>query len=335
MAELAVVATLEGAFEETVTQSAVEHLRERASEAGSDRAVRIDRFVESLQDRGGPSRRAWAQELEQAFSFIDSERLNVWLADNCILSALMQEDVLTSGPPLRRLDAVLDIADAPFCARDVQEAFAEFATSLAEAKLTWVHAAGATGLSAAAGFTGGFFFMPFIGTLGTKASEYLLGQSSRVDETSEQAARLLVAATAASSGVDSGPDLTLSIWQSVYDATVEAGNRLSRQRSRSANTYTGVGASADQRVRVVSTAQSYLRDMLMDRWSVSTEVATPNVVGLPLSLAEELLASLGIRTWRDVPDGRSIMVAGNWFVDGQDEGDHGLSRHVTLRVGHY
>jgi hypothetical protein len=334
MAELAVAAVNPSAFDTGIVAKTAKWLSTDAKSEASAISVDTVLFVNSLRTND-PSDRAWASQLRRAFDAVEPMTLAMLLADNCIVTDLVEESTLISGPTLRRLDAVLDIGGVDFCASDIQSTFVGLEEGLAEAKLTWVHQAGAMGLATSAGFTGGLFMMPFIGTMGGKAAEFFLIQGSTIDETSEQAARLLIAALASTSpdGVHSGPAELL--WGCLYDYEMEAASRLAHHRSHSANTYTGSGASADQRARMAVSATTYLTGFLKDTFDVRPTVPLPSVEGLPVPIAESILESVGCSHTRQTSDGRSVMMAGNWYVERQKPAQGTTPSSVTLEVAKY
>ncbi len=202
LAELAVAYVDRHAREHEIVVSAVDHCRElladNASLGGID--LKLDDFLGALTGREGSLADGWRQDFRHACEALPPGRLRLWLADNCLASSLLEESALTGGIFMRRLDALLDVAEVPFCAADVQALFAELATDLAEAKVTWAHAGAVGAASLAAGAIGGFFMIPGTGFATRTGTSYFLDRLSRVDDVAEGCARLLTGAYAALAG---------------------------------------------------------------------------------------------------------------------------------------
>jgi hypothetical protein len=320
-AELAVVAALPEYWGSPLADEALTRGRELQAKCTTT-VFDLDVFVESLK---APHRTdwRWMHELCVTFNAVSTTRLAVWLADTCITSALVEDRALVEGPTLRRLNTVLDIAGVDFSALEPQAAFVSMSESIAEAKLTWVHTAGSVGIGGAAGFASGFFFMPVISSWGGKAVDFFLNEASRTDEISEQTARLLVSALAASDGeIDEGRRVCDRIWMTLYEANLEAARRLTRSRAKSANIYLGVGAAADQRVREISSAVQFLGELMDSTWDAAPSVDVPDLGGLTLPAAEAVLTSAGFVTKRQATGDAWIVNAANWYVASQVvEGD--------------
>lgn len=328
-AELAVAACLDGYWEDEISTKVLDVGGAFVAEC-SDLSFDLDLYVASLRAHPSGDHR-WIDQLGLAFAGIPRARLAVWLTDNCVFSDLVEDECLIGGSTHRRLNAILDVADLGFCASEAQNAFVSFNEGVSAAKLTWMHQAGGMGIAGAAGFAGGWLFMPFLGGLGQKAADYFLNEASKSDELSEQAARLLLAAMASAED-EQDSSVATAIWSSLYDHNVQAAARLAERRKSTSNVYTGSGAAADQRVREISSAMEFLNGLLKDVWDLTPAEDVPQVRNLTLPAAEALLGALGYRSQRMAVDGGWIMNPQNWIVERQQPDTGRPKSAVTLHV---
>ena len=301
---------------------------------------RLDTFIASLR-HVDPTDMGWRNEFRRECSRLPQARLDMFLADNCIQSDLIEEEALAGGIFMRRLDALLDLADSPFSAADIQGYYGQLVSELAEAKLNWVHSTGASAIGGAAGFAGGWFFMPGLGMkAGEIGSQLFLEAASGSDDTVEGAARIVLWAVAALESSKPDVDSAMRLHSTLESLALKASDRLSRQRTRSSNVYTGEGAHLDRAARVLGAAAQFLRQMIEEaKPGALSQVTMPNVVGHMLSSAHELLIGMGFDvTIKDAQD-RMIMNKANWRVVRQTPSPGfpkgSVTGSVTLHVAKY
>lgn len=137
----------------------------------------------------------WRDLLRSFAESLPPHRIAIWLADLSLDCKLVSD--LVSGPGARRMNAILDLFDVPFCASDVQDYYSTVATNLASAKVNRVQTAAGVSAAGVGGFTGGFLFMPFIGTATQRGVDFFFDEISKTDDCSLAVSSLLSCAVAA------------------------------------------------------------------------------------------------------------------------------------------
>lgn len=129
MVEMAVLAAAPGGIE----RLASDKLRRAARTlAPTGEEAVVDAFVGSLC-AGSRKDDHWRQELAARMDAMAEARLRAILADLCVESGLVHDIRGRSGPVIRRLDAILDLAQVSFSAADVRAVFASLAADLTAA----------------------------------------------------------------------------------------------------------------------------------------------------------------------------------------------------------
>lgn len=136
-ADVSVLFALERTDAPAILHEALPRILHHLRAVDDARAVLLA-FVGSLTQPGS----RWVPRFEPWLDRTSRRRAWLWFGDSCISQGLVPVQELGAGPAMRRLDAVLDVADAPFCAADVQTLAAAVADSLAEAKVNEVVRAG-------------------------------------------------------------------------------------------------------------------------------------------------------------------------------------------------
>lgn len=148
MVEMAVLAAAPGGAERLGAAPVRKAARKLAPEGQEEL---VEAFVESLR-AGSRKDDRWRQELAAGMEGVAESRLRTILADLCVESGLVRDIRSATGPVVRRLDAICDLAQVPFAVADVRAAYAALAADLAAASGDTAFAAGE---AAFAGYVGG------------------------------------------------------------------------------------------------------------------------------------------------------------------------------------
>lgn len=305
LGELAVLSVVDPKGEEEISPE----MRAHVSQLAADARARIDvaRFATSASGPQGDD--YWRQSFLGTVREIPAWRSWMWQADNCIESDVVEVEVLVGGPGMRRLDAVLDLLAAPFCAADVQASYASSAEAIAANKVTSLQRTSYTAASAIVGAVGGFHGFAAAGSLADRGSEFMLGRAGRVDQVSQDLARLVIAALAASEDPKAGD--VVSIWRFLAEAAVEREHEISRIRTRAARGTPGDASTAARDARIFLGAEALVRSLLDD-----DKLSPPQVEGLSLLAAKHLYESSGWTTsdHDNSGQGRWRVNTENWVV---------------------
>ncbi len=319
-AELAVLAALTADDARELFQDVAIELGAETSPLAPGFSARVDGFSQAL----AMNSMEWRQHLVHLAQAVPAPRRRVWLADNCMNSRFLESELLTGDAVMRRLDAVLDLADVPFCALDVQASMGTLAEDLASAKVTTSMRAGATAATAVLGFVGGWFGHVTAGAQAERGADYVFKRFGNVDPLAEQAARLVVVARAASaSGDEQAPDEVAQIWRYLYGEAVS----VNREHARLRQLPSGPG-DLTRRSRIIEAAEQDARQLLRDPDEVVAAEPLPDTVGMSQLSASHLLETINVKVdtyddtgakrwqvnteaWRvtkQVPSGRSVVL---------------------------
>jgi len=277
----------------------------------------------------GPS---WRDLLVKVARDVSASRRGIVMADLCLDTMTADIEDLATGIGARRLNAVLDLLDVPFCSSDVQSFHFSMTENLASLKSNWVHEAGAFGASMAGGFASGFFVIPSIVTATQKGVGYLMEHVQKADPFDVAVAHLLSCAVAADESRQGEQDFIV-ISNAIRDLALQASRDFGQHRERSANLYMGDAAQYDRHRRVLNGAVRVLEQL---NPSDVTSVLLEDVTGMPLSAARSLLEAEGFRVVVESGD-RFVMNEHNWVVTKEiGTGEPGTQvtpgGTVTLRV---
>lgn len=298
----------------------------------SGETQKAEDFWESVSRRE-PKDRRWHDLLLEVSEPVDQHRQAVILADLCVDSAYADDSELVSGPGARRLNAVLDLLEMPFAASDVQDFYAAMGSGLAEMKTNYVHDAATYGAAFAGGFAGGWFGMPFIRSGTLKGVSFFADEITKTDDCSLGTAALLTCALAATEFP--GGDADVELVRTEIRRLAEAANHsFARHRAQSMNVYTGDAAQADRHRRILNAALGIVNEIA---GSEPSRQAVPNLFGMTLSAARDLLNNMGITVTEEdaLNQNRWVMNATNWRVVGQEPAAGQIADSIRLYVKKY
>jgi hypothetical protein len=243
---------------------------------------------------------------------------------------------LLTGPPQRRIDAVLDLLDTPFSANDVQNTAAEYGASLAQVEVPAHWSSATTGVSVVGGAMGGFFGVPMGYKAGDVTERGMLWWLGRTELSPKLLQRLVDGLVQAVAFDKTGPADTTPLQE--LHATWLA--ELQESTARAARHHLSADSKDAQReVQARSAALTYLRSTQKGTatWAAPSH-RMPDVVGRSLTDAEFLLNVSGITaTFTDVrADSRllgGIRAKDHWVVTSQapdsgSENVHGAQLQV-------
>lgn len=286
-------------------------------------AFDLDGFVSALTHpgRGGE----WRGALAELVSLVSPQECFVRLADNAIYSDLLEEDLLYGGVFQRRLDAVLDLAEAPFCVADVQRTFHALLQNLADAKVTWAHTGFVLAGNFAAGFAGAAFGVPGANFASGKGTDLFLNRVASMDELVESSARLLVAANAAISAGAPGSRLLEEVQEHLIEQLVTEYRTVDKARQRRASGLNVDVSAPQRRARILQAATEDVTRLSETSGGART---VPDVRGMSASCASWLLDHRGARyEFKDgSPQKRGVWNLDAWRVISQD---HAPNTDVT------
>jgi hypothetical protein len=129
MVEMAVLAAAPGGADRLGAPPVRKAARKLAPEGQEEL---VGAFVESLR-AGTRKDDRWRQDLVAGMEAVAESRLRTILADLCVESGLVRDIRSATGPVVRRLDAICDLAHVPFAVADVRAAYGALAADLAGA----------------------------------------------------------------------------------------------------------------------------------------------------------------------------------------------------------
>lgn len=329
-AELAVACVEPELWEHEVLREAVKWGHELLGE-NPELDFNLDGFLDALTTPGDGT--SWRATLAALLSSVPQPERFIWLADITIYSSLLEEDLLYGGVFQRRLDAVLDLAGAPFCATDVQFTFHQLVQNLADAKVTWAHSGAALAGSFAVGFAGAAFGIPGAQLAAGKGTEYFMGRVAPVDELAESCARLLVATNAAVSAGPAGDATATELQEYLLQRLVADYRKIDNAKHRRAHSGHVDVAGPQRRVRMLQCALEDARGAL-EGGEGTAERLVPDVLHVPLSAAHWLLTYRGAKfDFKDAtPQQRGIYNLDSWRVVDQDHRPHTKVTNGVIRV---